>query len=157
MIEVFTRAHEHKGAAFVEVYQNCNVFNDGAFDTILNKDARPDMLINLKHGEPVRFGAENEFGVVLNEYGEAMIVRVDDVGVERLVVHDEHRPDPSLAFALFAPGRPARDADADGRVPLGRTPRVRGGDAAPTGRRGRASGPGDLSALLRSAPTWTVN
>src|ERR671926_23551 len=60
MIEVFTRAHEHPGAAFVEVYQNCNVFNDGAFDTILNKDAQPDMLIELKHGEPVRFGSERE-------------------------------------------------------------------------------------------------
>ena len=71
MMEMFRRAHEHKGAAFVEVYQNCNVFNDGAFDTILNKDARPDMLIDLKHGEPVRFGAEQEFGVVMNEFGEA--------------------------------------------------------------------------------------
>jgi len=47
MIEVFSRANDHRGAAFVEVYQNCNVFNDGAFDTILNKDARPDMLIDL--------------------------------------------------------------------------------------------------------------
>src|SRR5476651_342877 len=56
MTEIFRRAHEHQGAAFVEVYQNCNVFNDGAFDTILNKDARPDMLIDLKHGQPVRFG-----------------------------------------------------------------------------------------------------
>src|SRR2546427_9529167 len=54
MIEVFSRANEHHGAAFVEVYQNCNVFNDGAFDTILNKDARPAMLIDLKHGAPIR-------------------------------------------------------------------------------------------------------
>src|SRR5215475_10482 len=100
MTEVFMRANEHVGASFVEVYQNCNVFNDGAFDTILNKDARPDMLIDLQHGEPVRFGAEREFGVAINEFGEATIVQVADVGVERLVVHDEHRHDPSLAFAL---------------------------------------------------------
>src|SRR6266568_4327725 len=60
MMEVFRRAHEHQGAAFVEVYQNCNVFNDGAFDTILNKDARPDMLIDLRHGEPIRFGTDNQ-------------------------------------------------------------------------------------------------
>src|SRR2546428_9433952 len=58
MIEVFSRANDHRGAAFVEVYQNCNVFNDGAFDTILNKDARPDMLIDLQHGAPIRFGAD---------------------------------------------------------------------------------------------------
>src|SRR5690349_11265986 len=100
MVEVFKRANDHRGAAFVEVYQNCNVFNDGAFDTILNKDARPEMLIDLKHGEPIRFGAEGQHGVVMNSYGEAQIVNVDEVGADRLLVHDEHRPDPSLAFAL---------------------------------------------------------
>ena len=97
MTEIFRRAHEHQGAAFVEVYQNCNVFNDGAFDTILNKDACPDMLIDLKHGQPVRFGADGEHGVMMNEFGEAKIVEVADVGVDKLVVHDEARPDPSLA------------------------------------------------------------
>src|SRR5690349_20284603 len=88
MIEIFKRAHAHQGAAFVEVYQNCNVFNDGAFDTILNKDARPDMLIELKHGEPIRFGSEGEYGVVMNQFGEAKIVNVADVGESNLVVHD---------------------------------------------------------------------
>src|ERR1700747_1394587 len=71
MIEVFRRAHEHRGASFVEVYQNCNVFNDGAFDAILNKDARPEMLIDLRHGEPIRFGADREMGIVMSELGEA--------------------------------------------------------------------------------------
>src|SRR3954468_20290790 len=84
MQKVFKRAHEHPGSAFVEVYQNCNVFNDGAFDTILNKDARPEMLIQLTHGEPIRFGAEQELGVTMNNFGEAKIVRVDDVGVDKL-------------------------------------------------------------------------
>ncbi len=157
MIEMFRRAHEHPGAAFVEVYQNCNVFNDGAFDTILNKDARPDMLIDLKHGEPVRFGSEQEFGVVVNEYGEAKIVRVDDVGADRLLVHDEYRPDPSLAFAL------SRLADhPETPTPVGvfrAVERETYGHAlqnqlvAATERQG----PGDLNALLRSAPTWTVS
>ena len=157
MMEVFRRAYAHQGAAFVEVYQNCNVFNDGAFDTILNKDARPDMLIDLKHGQPVRFGAEQEFGVMMNEFGEAKIVRVDDVGVERLVVHDEHRSDPSLAFALSrlaehpetptpvgvfrAIDRPSYEIEMERQLI----------DAADR------SGPGDLAAVLRSAPTWTVN
>src|SRR5256714_3950012 len=70
MVEVFRRAYEHRGGAFVEVYQNCNVFNDGAFDTILNKDARPNMLIDLHHGQPIRFGIDQELGVVLHEFGE---------------------------------------------------------------------------------------
>src|SRR6202521_1088405 len=84
MTEIFRRAHEHQGAAFVEVYQNCNVFNDGLFDTILNRGARPHMLIYLKHGQPVRFGPDGEHGVVMNEFGEAKIVEVADVGVDKL-------------------------------------------------------------------------
>ena len=75
MIETFRRAHDHKGAAFVEVYQNCNVFNDGAFDQILSKESRPSNLIPLQHGEPIRFGADNERGVVLDGQGRAKIGR----------------------------------------------------------------------------------
>src|SRR6202167_2203242 len=58
MQETFRRAHAHQGAAFVEIYQNCNVFNDGAFEKITAKDARPDQLIPLVHGQPIRFGAD---------------------------------------------------------------------------------------------------
>jgi len=157
MIETFRRAHEHPGAAFVEVYQNCNVFNDGAFDTILNKDARPDMLIDLRHGEPVRFGSEREFGVAMNEYGEAKIVRVDEVGESRLVVHDEHRPDPSLAFAL------SRLADhPETPTPVGvfravERPSYGSAMQHQLAEASERSGPGDLAALLRSAPTWSVS
>ena len=99
MMETFRRAYEHQGAAFVEVYQNCNVFNDGAFEQITSKDARPKMLIPLAHGEPIRFGPEGEHGVVFED-GSARVVEVAEVGEDRLVVHDEHRDDPSLAFAL---------------------------------------------------------
>ncbi len=156
MTEMFRRAHEHQGAAFVEVYQNCNVFNDGAFDTILNKDARPDMLIDLKHGEPVRFGADGEHGVVMNEFGEAKIVSVADVGVDKLVVHDETRPDPSLAFALSRLAEhpetptPVGVFRAVDRAAYGVSMQQQLAEAA------ERSGPGDLDALLRSGPTWTV-
>jgi 2-oxoglutarate ferredoxin oxidoreductase subunit beta len=156
MIEMFKRANAHAGAAFVEVYQNCNVFNDGAFDAILNKDARPDMLIDLKHGEPVRFGADNELGVTMNAFGEAKIVRVDDVGEDRLVVHDEHRNDPSLAFALSRLAEhpetptPVGVFRAVERPTYGAAMQQQIVDAS------ARSGPGDLDALLRSAPTWSV-
>src|SRR5437764_12807964 len=100
MTNAFRRAHEHEGSAFVEIYQNCNVFNDGAFETITTKDARAEMLIELEHGQPIRFGAERQRGVVLNEFGECEIAEVADVGEERLLVHDERRTDPALAFAL---------------------------------------------------------
>src|SRR5712691_11857879 len=84
MTEMFRRAHEHVGSAFVEVYQNCNVFNDGAFETITAKEARANMLIELKHGEEMRFGADGSLGVALNEYGEAEVVRIAEVGEDRL-------------------------------------------------------------------------
>src|SRR6202142_2107217 len=100
MTEIFRRAYAHKGASFVEVYQNCNVFNDGAFETILAKDNRPAMLVPLEHGKPVRFGPDGEKGVIIDSNGSAVIVEVSEVGEERLLVHDESRPDPSLAFSL---------------------------------------------------------
>jgi 2-oxoglutarate/2-oxoacid ferredoxin oxidoreductase subunit beta len=156
MTEIFRRAHEHRGAAFVEVYQNCNVFNDGAFDTILNKDARPEMLIDLKHGEPIKFGIDDERGVVINEFGEATIVRTADVPAERLVVHDEHRTDLALAFAL------SRLADRpDSPTPMGvfravERPTYEGAVQQQLMDAAERSGPGDIGALLRSAPTWTV-
>lgn len=157
MQEVFTRAHQHRGAAFVEVYQNCNVFNDGAFDGILRKDARPDMLIPLVHGEPIRWGPEGEHGVAVNEFGEPYVCRTVDVGVEHLLVHDEHREDPTLAFAISrlstGPTMPTpigvfRDIDRpvyDEQVTEQLAEAV------------ERSGPGDLEALIGSGPTWTVD
>src|SRR5512142_3101434 len=91
MMETFRRAHDHKGAAFVEIYQNCNVFNDGAFEGILGKTNRADMLIPLVHGEPIRFGADLEKGVRLTNQGVAEIVDVAEVGEENILVHDEAR------------------------------------------------------------------
>ncbi len=155
MMETIRRAYEHQGAAFVEVYQNCNVYNDGAFDLITAKDARPKMLIQLTHGEPIRFGPEGEWGVVMDE-GSARVVEVADVGEDRLVVHDEHRKDPSLAFAL------SRLADGPtSPTPVGVFRAVERPDygtmlnqqlIAAAERRG----PGDLDALLRSGSTWNV-
>jgi 2-oxoglutarate ferredoxin oxidoreductase subunit beta len=156
MMETIRRAYEHKGAAFVEVYQNCNVYNDGAFDLITAKDARPKMLIQLTHGEPIRFGPEGEWGVVMDE-GSARVVEVADVGEDRLVVHDERREDPSLAFAL---SRLASGPTSP--TPVGVFRAVERPDygtmlnqqlVAAAERRG----PGDLDALLQSGSTWTVS
>src|SRR4051812_42089118 len=85
MMEMFRRAHAHKGAALVEIYQNCNVFNDGAFEAITAKEHRADMLIPLVHGEPIRFGANGEKGVMVTEQGHAQIVDVDTVGADRIL------------------------------------------------------------------------
>jgi 2-oxoglutarate ferredoxin oxidoreductase subunit beta len=156
MMETFRRAYQHHGAAFVEVYQNCNVFNDGAFEQITSKDARPKMLIPLEHGQPVRFGPDGEHGVVIED-GSARVVDVTDAGEERLLVHDERRDDPSLAFALSrlstgptmptpigvfrAVERPHYGALVDQQLVAA----------------AQNKGPGDLAKLLTSGSTWTVS
>ncbi len=99
MMATFKRAHEHKGAALVEIYQNCNVFNDGAFDAIVKRANRDEMMIDLVHGEPILFGAEKQRGIVMHG-GGATIAEVADVGLDAIAIHDEKNPDPSVAFAL---------------------------------------------------------
>ena len=100
MMETFKRAHAHRGAAFVEVLQNCNVFNDGAYGDITSKDAREEMVIPLVHGSPIRFGAGGGRGVMVDDTGALALVDVAEVGESALLVHDEHRPDPAMAMAL---------------------------------------------------------
>ncbi|MGH9055572.1 MAG: 2-oxoacid:ferredoxin oxidoreductase subunit beta, partial [Acidimicrobiales bacterium] len=155
MMDTFRRAYEHQGASLVEVYQNCNVFNDGAFELITAKDARPRMLIPLEHGQPVRFGPDGEHGVCL-EGGSARVVDVADVGEDALLVHDEHRDDPSLAFALSrlatGPTMP---------TPIGvfrdvTRPHYGGLVNRQLIEAAERKGPGDLAKLLSSASTWTV-
>ena len=96
---VLRRAAEHKGSVFVEIYQNCNVYNDGAFDAVRNDKAN---RILLEH-EPIRFSGEGETleqGVVSRADGGVEIVDVKTVGEDALLRHDESAEDPSLAFAL---------------------------------------------------------
>jgi 2-oxoglutarate ferredoxin oxidoreductase subunit beta len=100
LTEVLRKAAAHRGTAFVEVYQNCNIFNDGAFDELKDADTRADHQIRLEHGQPIRFGADGEKGVKLTGEGRVEIVDVADVGEDALLVHDEHRKEPSLAFML---------------------------------------------------------
>jgi 2-oxoglutarate ferredoxin oxidoreductase subunit beta len=155
MMETFRRAHSHRGTSLVEIYQNCNVFNDGAFEAITAKDARPHMLIPLRHGEPIRFGPDGERGVVVAD-GVARVVEVADVGVDALAVHDEHRSDPSLAFTLSriaaGPFTP---------TPIGVFRDVQRADYGTLVNQQvetaiAEKGPGDLASLLASGSTWTV-
>src|SRR6266576_4162188 len=92
LTEVLRRAANHKGSAFVEIFQNCPIFNDGAFDAVKEQT---ENQIRLVHGEPIRFGAEDERGVKLRSDGSCELVAVDDGD---LLVHDEHEEVGSLAF-----------------------------------------------------------
>jgi 2-oxoglutarate ferredoxin oxidoreductase subunit beta len=148
-------AAAHPGAALVEIYQNCPVFNDGAFDALTEKQTRAASVIELEHGEPIRFGAQGEQGVIRNGDGELEIVAVADVGEAALLRHDAHREDPSLAFALGHLGASA------GATPIGifrAAPRPSPSAVLAAELRGAHEAFGDdaLAALLRGGDTWSV-
>jgi 2-oxoglutarate ferredoxin oxidoreductase subunit beta len=157
MQSVFRRAHEHRGAAFVEIYQNCNVFNDGAFEHITSRDKRAEMLVDLRHGERIRFGAEQELGIRLNEYGEAEVVRVDEVGEDALLVHDEARHDPTVAFALSRLAETPTSPTPIGVFRAVERPTYEAEVQTQLGAAQATRGPGDLRALIESSAVWDVN
>ena len=151
---VLEAAARHRGSAFVEILQNCNIYNDGAFDYVREEKAN---RIYLEDGAPIRFGVEGEKGVVQHEDGSARVVSAAEVGEGALLVHDAGHTEPSLAFALSR-----ITFEAGGAVPLGVFRRVERevyddlmGEQLETARAER--GEGDLAALLHSGDTWTVD
>ncbi len=156
MIETFRAAHDHKGTSFVEIYQNCNVFNDGQFDGVTKRNVRDEMMINLVHGQPILFGAERQRGVMMGEDGYLRLVEVADVGLDRILEHDAHNFKPSLAFAL------ARlNSDDHSPTPFGvfrdiDRPEYASAVSAQVAAASERRGPGNLGDLLRSNGTWTV-
>jgi 2-oxoglutarate/2-oxoacid ferredoxin oxidoreductase subunit beta len=156
LTEMLRAATTHEGAALIEIYQNCPVFNDGAFDALRDKQQSRVNAIRLRHGEPIRFGIEGERGVARNRDGDLRIVDVDDVGPDALVVHDAHRSDPSLAFALSR-----LSSTPSAPTPIGIFRQVRrpvSGRQLTTRLAANHAKAGDaeLSALLRAGDTWTV-
>jgi 2-oxoglutarate ferredoxin oxidoreductase subunit beta len=156
MMEVFRRAYEHEGSAFVEIYQNCNVFNDGAFERVSGKDSRAEMLIPLEHGKPIRFGAEGEHGVTVRSDGTLEIVEVAEVGEDALLVHDETRENPAVAFMLSRLARGPYEPTPIGVLRAVERPHYGALLQAQIEEVARQKGTGDLAALLRSGTTWTV-
>ena len=98
---VLRAAAEHEGSAFVEIYQNCNIFNDGAFELIKDANTRDDHLIRLEQGQPITFGSQGQFSVVHPAGGFGLSVReTAHLDGETPVVHDATVPEPAYAFAL---------------------------------------------------------
>ena len=113
---VLRAAAAHRGSSLVEIYQNCPIFNDGAFDAIKDPATSADAIIPLNHGEPIRFGVDGHLGVVRDpKTGTFSVVEVADVGEDALVVHDAHVADPSFAFGLSR----LTDAGVLHRAPIG--------------------------------------
>jgi 2-oxoglutarate ferredoxin oxidoreductase subunit beta len=153
---VLQAAAEHRGTAFVEILQNCDIYNDGAFDALKDADSRDEAVVWLEAGQPVRFGRDAAKGVRVSARGSLEVVDVDSVGADALLVHDPQADEPELAFAL------SRLGNVDGGVtPLGIFRAVSRAayddvvrDQVAQARVSR--GNGDLAALLNSGDTWQV-
>jgi 2-oxoglutarate ferredoxin oxidoreductase subunit beta len=101
LTSVLSAAAAHRGTSFVEIYQNCPIFNDGAFDAIKNNDTKADAIIPLEHGQPITFGKDGEFCVTHPPGAFGLQVRdTADVAADEIMVHDETVAEPAYAFAL---------------------------------------------------------
>jgi 2-oxoglutarate/2-oxoacid ferredoxin oxidoreductase subunit beta len=156
LTSVLRAAVAHEGAALVQIYQNCNIFNDNAFELLKDPDTRDDWTIRLEHGQPIRFGRDESKVVVRDPVTGSLVVREDvPEGDPSVVVHDAEADDPSYAFAL------SRLSGTDLRyTPMGVFRSVR----RPTYDRlmseqldrARSGGDGDLAGLFAGSDTWTV-
>jgi 2-oxoglutarate ferredoxin oxidoreductase subunit beta len=154
--EVLKRAAEHPGTAFVEVYQNCNVFNDGAWDYATDRDTKADTTLELVHGKPLIFGKTRDKGIRLNGLDPEVVQLGNGIAEDDLLFHDERSPEPSLAYLL------SRMRHEDGfPEPIGvfrsvERPRY---DVLINDQIDRAmndKGKGDLEKLFSSGDTWDV-
>jgi len=152
---VLAAAAQHRGSAFIEVYQNCNIFNDGAFEYMTPKQIRDDNQVALEHGKPLLFGKAHDKGIRLRGLDPEVVEVAGAGAVGDLLVHDAHRDDPALAFLLSRLGPPGFP------TPIGIFRQV----TRPTYEMGMGKqiadlvarkGPGDLDALLHAGDTWVV-
>ncbi|GGW64073.1 2-oxoacid:ferredoxin oxidoreductase subunit beta [Streptomyces xantholiticus] len=158
LTDVLRQAADHHGTALVEIYQNCNIFNDGAFDALKDKEQAQEAVIRLEHGQPIRFGAHGTKGVVRNPTtGDLEVVEVSEENQSRILVHDAQATSPTTAFALSR----LADADTLHHTPIGVLRSIRRPvyDTLMSDQLDTAveqNGKGDLSALLAGNDTWTV-
>ena len=153
--QTLTRAGFHHGSSFIEVLQNCNIFNDGAFRDFTDREVREDRMLVLEHGKPMVFGRDRDRGIRLRGMHPEVVQLGDGVTEEDLLVHDESAEDPTLAFMLsrmWWPEYPVpvgvlRDVTRPTHDQL-MTDQIE----AVVAQRGE----GDLATLLEGGETWTV-
>ena len=152
---VLKRAAEHQGTSFVEVYQNCNVFNDGAWDYATDKATKADTVIELEHGKPLVFGKNRDKGIRINGMTPEIVELGKGISEDDLLFHDERAVEPTLAYLLSrmrhpefpepigvfrAIDAPRYDTELNKQIESARQQR----------------GEGDLNKLFNSGDTWLV-
>ncbi len=154
--DLLKRTHEHQGAAFVEIYQNCNIFNDKAFESMVAKQVRADQTVEVLHGEPLVFGKERDRGIRLNGSRLEVIQFSDGFGPEDCLVWDETDPNPALCFML------AQMEPPDFPTPIGvfrkvDLPSYDHGLVHQLEEQREKRGEGKLEELIYSGELWTVS
>ncbi len=153
---VLKRAAEHHGTSFVEVYQNCNVFNDGAFEYATDREKKQEMTIELEHGKPLIFGKNRDKGIRLNGMVPEIVKLDGRIKEDDLLFHDERQTEPSLAYLLSrmrAPEFP-EPIGVFRQVDRPRYDELLNKQIADAQR---TQGIGNFNALYRSGDTWTVD
>jgi 2-oxoglutarate/2-oxoacid ferredoxin oxidoreductase subunit beta len=157
LTSVLRAAADHKGAAFIEIYQNCPIFNDDAFAPVTTPGSREQRLIRLEHDAPIRFGTDGTKGLRFGRQGGLEAVDVATADEDSLLVHDAHAADSSYAFALSR-----LDSSDFAHTPIGvfrQVPRDSYDElmAAQLADARARHGDGDLAALLAGPDTWQVS
>jgi 2-oxoglutarate ferredoxin oxidoreductase subunit beta len=152
---VLSRAANHKGTAFVEVYQNCMVFNDEAFEYATDRDTKFDTILELEHGKPLIFGKNRDKGIRLNGMDPEVVQLGKGISEDDLLFHDEKAAEPSLAYLLSrmsqpdfpepigvfrAVDRPRYEEEVDEQIEMAR----------------EQQGDGNLDTLFQTGDTWIV-
>jgi 2-oxoglutarate ferredoxin oxidoreductase subunit beta len=150
LTEVLRAAASHRGSAFVEIFQNCNIYNDGAFDFV--RDDKTNRIY-LEHGTPIRFGEDREKGVRQRADGSVEVVEVGNEA--ELLVHDAHHEQPSAAFALSRLTQSSAGATPIGVFRDVERP-VYDDLMSEQLEVARAKQEGDLATLLHAGDTWKL-
>ncbi len=149
------RAAEHEGTAFLEIYQNCNVFNDGAFFQFTEKETKDDSVVVLEHGKPLIFGKENDKGIILDGFtpkvvslkdgkysaNDLLVYNEKDITLAFILCHMVERPGLPRAVGVFCDiQRPIYEDEMEKQIQLAKSKR----------------GEGDLTAFLNAGETWVI-
>ncbi|MFZ0411062.1 MAG: 2-oxoacid:ferredoxin oxidoreductase subunit beta [Candidatus Acidiferrales bacterium] len=154
--DTLKRAAAHKGSAYLEIMQNCNIFNDGAWANLTDRDARSEHIIQLEHGKPAIFGKDRDKGIRINGLSLEVVALGNGISESDLLVHDEQNPNPAYAFLLSR-----MDTMAGFPTPIGvlravSAPRYEDLITAQIREVQERKGKGDLGKLLRAGDTWEV-
>jgi 2-oxoglutarate ferredoxin oxidoreductase subunit beta len=152
---VLERAAAHKGTSFVEIYQNCVIFNDGAFDHATDRKIKDDNLFELEHGKPMIFGNNSDKGIRLNGFTPE-VVSLSDVSEDELLVHDETIEESSLAFILSRMRYPQLPEPV-GVLRAVEQPVYEGGVHHQIETAVEKKGKGNLHTLFSAGDTWEVS